>query len=199
MRYIIWKIVGMNVRFVFLLKCLLIIVIITLISAIIVPVVTSDKKENALTVDNGMDKPDNINKMINPNFKGITDRGLPFIVKALTAEQIDEDNIKILDISGEIILEGNTKVYFKADNGEINIKNNDMILNDNVSIVSDSGYKIFTRKVFVNMKKEKIYGDELVSGSSPMGKINAKGFLYYIPDETLKFNDDIKVDVDRLE
>lgn len=136
---------------------------------------------------------DSTTRMVKPHFRGLTEKNRPFLVKADEALQLDADTVQLSNINANIQLEENEKFYLHSDTGKINVKTSKLELFDTVDITSDTGYEIRTAKVFVDMKKEEIYGNERVDATATLGNISANGFFISSPDKILKFNDNVRV------
>jgi len=136
---------------------------------------------------------DSATRMIKPHFRGLTEKNRPFTVTADEALQIDADNVKLSNIYADINLEKNGNFFLRSNEGKINVKTSRLELFDDVDIHSDTGYEIHTTKVFVDMKKEEIYGNERVDAKATLGSISANGFFISSPDKILRFNDNVKV------
>ena len=50
------------------------------------------------------------------------------------------------------------------------------MLNDGVSVFSDSGYELRTQRARINLRTTEARGDSAVVGQGPLGVLNAAGF-----------------------
>jgi lipopolysaccharide export system protein LptC len=133
--------------------------------------------------------------MVNPRFESVDAKNQPFSITADSAEQLDNDRVKLNKVKGDIALNDGTWLAMQSESGLLNINKNLLLLADEVELFSDEGYEFYTERVQVSLKNASALGDKPVRGNSPMGKIQADAIEITPRGERIRFIDNVKVTI----
>ena len=117
-------------------------------------------------------------RMINPRYVGVDDQQQPFSVTAATCTHCEPDAAIVeLELpSGEYMLENGQVLTGSAATGRFDTARRQLLLEGDVEVVRDDGYRFRTSTAIVDLEDGRTFGDQPVAGSGPDGEINASGF-----------------------
>lgn len=117
-------------------------------------------------------------RMINPRYVGVDDQQRPFSVTAAACTNCEPDAaiVELESPSGEYWLENGQMVTGSAAIGRFDTARRQLLLEGDVEVARDDGYRFRTSAAVVDLEDGRTYGDRPVAGSGPGGEINASGF-----------------------
>jgi len=113
--------------------------------------------------------------MMKPQFHGIDRNGRPYTVIADSAVQDVPNEMKLVNINGEMSFNDGW-MSLLSNQGELNMEKKTTELHDSVDLFSSSGYEFITDKAHVDMGKSAANGNDPVKVQGPLGTLNATGF-----------------------
>ena len=147
----------------------------------------------ALTsVEKGASEP---TKMSNPNFHGFDANNQPYNVTAKTATQLDEDNVTLESLNGDIALKDGKWLSVTALTGKLKVKEHLLDLSGSVDIFSDDGYEMRTELLNIDISKKIATTNLEVKGQGLLGKISSQGAVFNGITKVSKFNDKVFVTI----
>lgn len=135
------------------------------------------------------------NELINPKFGSEDSRGQQYSITADKATQnADDMNTLMLEkpVADMTLTSGGT-VSLKASNGEYKQQEKGLILNGNVEVQHDSGYKIQTERMSIDVAGQIINSNSPVTGHGPEADISASGLNVNGQSKVLIFNGPAKL------
>ncbi len=159
----------------------------------------------AVVVDNylpigGLRLPAEIGKLVikgtkitmqQPRLTGFTSDSRPYEFTANAAQQdiTKPDLVELQQIRAKIEMADKSIVHLWADTGLYNMKTDMLTLNDNIHLVSSTGYEARLRQAVVDMGKGNVVSDTPVWVKLLDGDLNAKRLEIVDKGDVLRFTD----------
>jgi len=124
--------------------------------------------------------------IVNPVYTGRDEDNGGYVVKAATAKTLSEEE-KITELVRPELGRGEDP-NVTAARGVYDDQNKTLELYDDVQLQTPSGFVFDTSSAKIDIKKDRIYGDETVEGSGPLGDITADGYEVLNGGERILFN-----------
>jgi|GEM_PF-954782 len=134
-------------------------------------------------------------KMSNPNFHGFDASNQPYNVTAKTATQIDENNVVLESLNGDIALKGGKWLSVTALTGKLKVKEHLLDLSGSVDIFNDDGYEMRTELLNVDISAKIATTDLEIKGQGPLGTIRSQGAIFNGVTKVSKFSDKVFVTI----
>ena len=117
--------------------------------------------------------------MENARISGINKKNNKY---SITAKNINQspNQLEMFNLEGphaEMMLSDGSKVSIDSEIGEYNEKIQKLFLMKNVTFVHESGHKMLTESIEINIDQNTAKTESLVSGEGPLGKIKSDGFV----------------------
>lgn len=170
----------------------------TLIVAIVV-VLATVVVENYLPIE-GLRLPAEIGSLVirgtkitmqQPKLSGFTSDGRPYAFNANSAQQdiTKPDLVELRQISSQMQMADKTVVHMSADGGIYNMKTDMLTLNDNIHLVSSTGYEARLSQALIDMNKGNVVSDSPVWVKLLDGDLNAKRLEIVDNGDVVRFSD----------
>jgi lipopolysaccharide export system protein LptC len=129
--------------------------------------------------------------MQQPRLTGFTNDSRAYEFTANTAAQdiTKPDFVELQQIRAKVEMADKSLVHMWADNGLYNMKADMLNLENNIRLVSTTGYEARLSKAAVDMGKGTVVSDEPVWVKLLDGELNAKGLVIVDQGEVLRFTD----------
>jgi len=129
--------------------------------------------------------------MQQPRLTGFTADSRAYEFTANTAAQdiTKPDLVELQQIRAKVEMADKSLVHMWADNGLYNTKNDMLNLENNIHLVSSTGYEARLSEAVVDMGKGTVVSDQPVWVKLLDGELNAKGLVIADQGEVLRFND----------
>ena len=116
--------------------------------------------------------------MIKPRLSGTDTKGNPFVVTADIAVQ-DARNTRrarLRNIEADMSIDRQRWLNASATTGLYDMDEGSLVLDDGISVYSDSGYELHTKSGHVDLKTGIVRGQREVQGQGPLGTFRADHF-----------------------
>jgi lipopolysaccharide export system protein LptC len=129
--------------------------------------------------------------MQQPRLTGFTpdSRAYEFTANSAAQDITKPDLVELQQIRAKMEMADKSLVHMWADNGLYNTKADMLNLENNIRLVSSTGYEARLSKALVDMGKGTVVSDEPVWVKLLDGELNAKGLVIADQGEVLRFND----------
>jgi lipopolysaccharide export system protein LptC len=129
--------------------------------------------------------------MQQPRLTGFTpdSRAYEFTANSAAQDVTKPDLVELQQIRAKVEMADKSLVHMWADNGLYNTKADMLDLENNIRLVSSTGYEARLSKAAVDMGKGTVVSDEPVWVKLLNGELNAKGLMIADQGEVLRFND----------
>jgi lipopolysaccharide export system protein LptC len=129
--------------------------------------------------------------MQQPRMNGFTSDSRAYEFTADTAAQdiTKPDLVELQQIRAKVEMADKSLVHMWADNGLYNMKADMLNLQDNIHLVSSTGYEARLSQALVDMGKGTVVSDEPVWVKLLNGELNSKGLQITEQGEVLRFTD----------
>jgi lipopolysaccharide export system protein LptC len=129
--------------------------------------------------------------MQQPRLTGFTpdSRAYEFTANSAAQDITKPDLVELQQIRAKMEMADKSLVHMWADNGLYNTKADMLDLENNIRLVSSTGYEARLSKAAVDMGKGTVVSDEPVWVKLLNGELNAKGLVIADQGEVLRFND----------
>jgi len=129
--------------------------------------------------------------MQQPRLAGFTSDSRPYEFTANSAQQdiTKPDLVELQQIRAKIAMADKSMVHMWADTGLYNMKTDMLTLNDNIRLVSSTGYEARLSKAVVDMGKGSVVSDTPVWVKLLDGDLNAKRLEIVDKGDVLRFTD----------
>jgi lipopolysaccharide export system protein LptC len=129
--------------------------------------------------------------MQQPRLAGFTSDGRPyeFIANAAQQDISSPDIVNLQQIRAKIQMADKSIVHLWADTGIYNMKTDMLTLNDNIRLVSSTGYQARLQQAVLNMNKGDVESDTPVWVKLLDGDLDAKHLEIIDKGEVLRFTD----------
>jgi lipopolysaccharide export system protein LptC len=129
--------------------------------------------------------------MQEPRLAGFTSDGRPYSFRARAAAQdiTRPDLVELRNIRAKMAMADKSMVHLWADSGLMNMKANTLTLNDNVRLVSSTGYQARLEGALVNMSKGSVASNKPVWVKLLDGVLTAKRLHIVDKGEVVRFTD----------
>jgi lipopolysaccharide export system protein LptC len=133
----------------------------------------------------------NIIIMQNPHLTGFTTDQRPFEFNADSTQQdiTKPDFVNLLKIRAKLEMADKSMVHLSANNGVYNTKTDLLTLNDNIHLVSSTGYEARLSQATVDMNKGTVVSNTPVWVKLLDGDLNAKALEILDKGDVLRFTD----------
>lgn len=141
------------------------------------------------------------NELVNPKFQSEDNSGQPYSITADRATQNAEDmnTLFLHKPVANITLKSGSTVSLTAINGEYQQAEKGLMLDGAVEVQNDSGYKIQTQKMNIDVTGQIITSDTPVTGHGPQADITASGLNVNGDSKILIFNGPAKLTLRKAE
>lgn len=121
---------------------------------------------------------DNDLAMIKPRLSGTDARGNPFVVTADVAVQdaLNTRRARLRNIEADLSMDKQRWFNASAATGLYDMDAGSLVLNDGISVYSDSGYELHTKSGQVDLRSGVLRGQSAVTGQGPLGDFRADRF-----------------------
>jgi lipopolysaccharide export system protein LptC len=129
--------------------------------------------------------------MQHPHLTGFTNDQRPYEFTADSAQQdiTKPDFVNLQQIRAKIEMADKSMVHLLADNGVYNMKTEMLLLNNNIHLVSSTGYEARLSQASVDMSKGTVVSDTPVWVKLLDGDLNAKKLQIVDKGDVLRFSD----------
>jgi lipopolysaccharide export system protein LptC len=129
--------------------------------------------------------------MQSPRLTGFTSDLRPYEFTADSAQQIitRPEIVDLQQLKAKIQMADKSTVHLRADSGVYNMKTEFLTLDDNIYLVSTTGYEARLKHAVVDMSKGNVVSDTPVWVKLHDGDLNAKGLKITDNGNVLHFND----------
>jgi hypothetical protein len=114
--------------------------------------------------------------MVRPEFFGNDDSGQPYSIKADSGVSKSENKTVLDNIIADMALKDGSRIKLSSVHGDYANKDKELVLNEGVVIITESGYELKTNSAFVTLKENMATGSEAVHITGKLGNIESKGF-----------------------
>lgn len=117
--------------------------------------------------------------MVKPRLSGVDVKGNPFVITATEAVQ-DARNPKratLKTIEADLTTPKGW-LNARAVHGHVDMNANWLTLDSGLDVFTDTGYTLHTERAEVDLKRDIVSGDSLVTGQGPLGTMRADSFHY---------------------
>ena len=117
--------------------------------------------------------------MENARISGINKKNNKYSITAKNIIQ-SPNQLEMFNLEGphaEMMLSDGSKVLIHSEIGEYNEKIQKLFLTKNVTFVHESGHKMLTESIEINIDQNTAKTESLVSGEGPLGKIKSDGLV----------------------
>ena len=135
------------------------------------------------------------NELLNPNFETMDSNQNPVKVTAARAlhNQDNPNLIKLENPHADLKMKNGATLEIKAQDGSYEQETEKLYLYDNVVITHESGYRLNTQELRVDLQSRKAFSDKAVQIDGPAAKIQAVGLQGSVTDGILIFKGPIKL------
>jgi lipopolysaccharide export system protein LptC len=129
--------------------------------------------------------------MQQPRLSGFTSDSRPYAFNALSAQQdiTKPDLVELKQISSQIEMADKSTVRLSADSGVYNMKTDMLTLNDNIHLVSSTGYEARLKQAVIDMNKGNVVSDTPVWVKLLDGNLHAKRLEIVDNGDVVRFSD----------
>lgn len=129
--------------------------------------------------------------MQDPRLSGYTGDGRPYTFTANAAEQdiTKPDQVELQQIRSQIEMADKSLIHLFADGGVYNMKTDMLTLNENIHLVSSTGYEARLRQAVIDMTKGNVVSDTPVWVKLLDGDLNAKRLEIVDNGQVVRFSD----------
>jgi len=108
------------------------------------------------------------------DYRGLDDKGQPFVVTARSAVQksADDPHVQINDLTAKLQLTDGPATL-QAPSGKLNLNNQQLAVDGPITVNGPDGYQLETRGATVDLKNRSMNGSGGVSGKVPQGVFSA--------------------------
>ena len=160
-------------------KWALLIVALLLIGSLIAwPLLTKDRSGLRVSfVDHKTAKQDPTSPVMNnPEYEGVNDKGQQYKMNGKSATQKTPTLVLIDQVEAQLLKADGSWFLLNSARGEYQQDTKIMDLFGNVTLVDDSDTIFTTERATIETNTSRVYGNEPIMGTGPMGKIVASGF-----------------------
>tara|TARA_B100001939_G_scaffold348187_1_gene373546 strand:- start:4895 stop:5602 length:708 start_codon:yes stop_codon:yes gene_type:complete len=160
------------------------------------PLLSQKEGSFTLAVDR-LEKRDETAKLIKPQYVGIDRYGNPVRIAAESAyrESHDQMDYHLKNLLAELKLKGGENMQVKASSGIFQADAQKMILDGDVKITTDTGYKLTATESAFLINEKLATGDRGVSGTAPFGKFSATRFEVDVDEEIVRLSGNVKMHI----
>lgn len=133
--------------------------------------------------------------MKNPRFESVDGANQPYTVRALEAVQQDESRVILSKINADVALNSGLWLALSAEQGEMDITKQALVLNEKVHVIASNGYELRAPQAYVDIKTSRATGTKGVEGQGPMGNIRADEFLIEGESQRVLFEKNVKLTI----
>lgn len=129
------------------------------------------------------------NKALNPRINSTDSKGNPYKIEAKSATQVEGAKAILEKPCCEIVGHKGQQIKLRSDQGFLDQKTQTFTYEGNVHLETSEGYIFETKKVEVDLKSQRVTGQDPVQGQGPAGHITAQdGFSVDKKSQELHFN-----------
>lgn len=121
------------------------------------------------------EKPVQATTMTNARFHGLDKDNQLYTVTAKQVTEVSEDQINLVEPSGEIFLKTTQRLSVKANTGVFSKKNRMLKLKGAIKLYNDEGYTLTTETMSVDIANNSAATSTEVFGNGPLGTLKAYG------------------------
>ncbi len=136
---------------------------------------------------------DNDLAMIKPKLTGADEEGNPFVITAEVAVQDPKHlhRARMTKIEADMAMKDGRWLSALAEHGFFDMDAGLLKLEGGISMYSDAGYELHTKRLDAEMKKGLFHGPGEVTGQGPFGSMRANRFEYDRMTQTLHLLGDV--------
>ena len=138
--------------------------------------------------DIGIDK-SNATYMSNARYFATDKESQPYTITANAVHEVSgvEDQFKLVSPKADVLLNTGEWIALTANGGILDRKNEVLVLNDGVSVFSDTGYEFRTQDAEIDLRTTEAMGNSAIEGQGSLGILNASGFRIRDSGESVLF------------
>jgi lipopolysaccharide export system protein LptC len=116
--------------------------------------------------------------MIKPRLSGSDAKGNPFVITADRAIQQGRNSRKarLVNVDADMTLDNQRWLNAAAGSGLFDADAKTLVLDGGISVFSDNGYELHTKRAQFDLKKGFVHGEQPVTGQGPLGTMRADRF-----------------------
>lgn len=141
--------------------------------------VPEEISSTATNVEKPLGVSDDALQIVKPEFTGMDSKKRPYVITADTVYQgSDKDaDMTLVKPIADLELSATRWVSLRADNGVYRPSKESLTLTGAVTLSDNTGYHLETREIEVDLKKGRAVSKTPVTGSGPVGSVDAKGMI----------------------
>lgn len=146
-----------------------------------------------LAVDKVQLSPERL-RMVKPEYYGTDSQHRPFLIKAESAiqENQDAEKVSLNEIEAQMVLDGDVEVTAHAQQGVYFPDNRELGLVGDVIVRTSNKYTVEAEDAAIDLEARMVTSEMPVLGTGPHGRFEAKGFSADIEHEILTFNGGVR-------
>ncbi len=143
--------------------------------------------------------PDNVDFQVKDvHFTEVGDPDASWDIKADVARYMKKENLAIFEkVSITMIRHDGRTFTMSGDSAKVNTETKDAEVYGNVTLTSDRGDRITTKKVFYSGKEKKAFTEDEIVLTRPGMDLKGKGMVFYVDEQHVKLLSDVKAVVQR--
>ena len=114
------------------------------------------------------------NRMLNPQYMSVDDKGRPYSVTADWAKQRTDTLADLIKPQGSFAFEEGKSLQVKAQRGIYDAQKKNMELTKDVVLTSSDGYSVRTEKATISLETNVVDSTTYVEGEGPKGSIRGQ-------------------------
>lgn len=156
-------------------------VIISVGILVIWPILNQEQVPQEIITPSNQEKPlgvaEDALQIIKPEFTGMDSKNRPYIITAETVYQgtDKEADMTLVNPVADLELSSTRWVSLRANNGVYRPSQENLTLTGAVTLSDNTGYRLTTEKIDVDLKKGTAISKTTVTGSGPVGSVDARG------------------------
>ncbi|MDB2414708.1 LPS export ABC transporter periplasmic protein LptC [Rickettsiales bacterium] len=132
-------------------------------------------------------------QMLNPRFQGIDEDGQPYNVTADIAIRDKNDKLYLHNINADMTLKDGTWLSLLSSQAKFSPEEKVLDVSGAVSLFTARGYELATESVHIDLKNQKVIGNEMVQCQGPVGTIKADRFSVLGNGDVINFSGNVKI------
>jgi len=135
--------------------------------------------------------------MINPRLTGTDDSGLPFVVTASSAVQMDaaRARVRLNDVRADLTLEDGGLLTVTAAEGIVDNATQTLDIYGGITMTTADGYSATTERASADLRVGVVTGDAPISADGALGTLTADGFSFERENGILNFIGNVRMQV----
>ncbi len=135
--------------------------------------------------------------MINPRLTGTDESGLPFVVTATSAVQLDPsiERVRLENVNADLVLKDGTALNVMAAQGVIDNQTQTLDFYGGIQLSTADGYTAETVSARADLRQGIVRGESRVAAQGAIGSLTAEGFTFERGSGMLHFTGDVRMQV----